>query len=881
MRLTRLRLESFRQFRQGLEITGFEPGINLFTGPNESGKSTLVRALQAAFFERHRSGSVDDLRPWGDGSAAPELELDFEIGGSQYRLHKRFLQRKRCELTIDGRDLEGDEAEQALADLLGFQFPSRGASKPEHWGIPGLLWVEQGSGQAIHAAVDHATDHLRRALNTSLGEVASSTGERVIDAVRTQRAELLTATGKPRGDYAEMSSKRQALAEQIAELDGRIATYRHQVDQLGTLLAEQAADDATRPWDALRQQKAEAEAALEGIRDLMREQASEQQQLNALRGTIAGIHERLADHERQKADLAQRQDEVTAATTALELARSAETLAGQRRDESAQAYEAANRQAELARQESHRARLAQEIGEQRARHANLATALEKSRTLAAQRSDKQREAAALAMDEADLKTLRGLERERNEVRIRQENVATRLSFDLESGHVVNLDEQPLSGQGERRLTRPATLVIPGIGTVTIEPGGDDLAPLAQRQADLDGKRRGLLARLGVDDLDAAEQRWSRLQDLHRDLREIRHALDGLAPNGLDALQTEDDEVGYRLAAAQAALAQLPAPPDTAPPPLDEAERERRTADAQRQQAGEAFAKAQGEVIAARTRLDAATQELNRLSAQIADPARVAALAAAREDLAEHSARRDQLQAAVGTRQQQIDAARPDMLEQDVQRLGASVEQATAQYQQRRVTIGNLQGQLEQAGAQGLEEQRDERLAALQRLDRRHGELQRRADALELLLRLLEDKRLTLTRRLQAPLQVRLNHYLGILFPGASLELDEQLRPSALRRGDQAGAIEHLSFGAREQMGIIGRLAYADLLQAAGRPTLVVLDDALVHSDGDRLGHMKRILFDAAQRHQMLIFTCHPNAWRDLGVPQRSMASLGGAPAPGS
>ena len=32
--------------------------------------------------------------------------------------------------------------------------------------------------------------------------------------------------------------------------------------------------------------------------------------------------------------------------------------------------------------------------------------------------------------------------------------------------------------------------------------------------------------------------------------------------------------------------------------------------------------------------------------------------------------------------------------------------------------------------------------------------------------------------------------------------------------------------------------------------------------------MKRALFDAATRHQILMFTCHGEAWRDLGVAQR-------------
>ena len=37
--------------------------------------------------------------------------------------------------------------------------------------------------------------------------------------------------------------------------------------------------------------------------------------------------------------------------------------------------------------------------------------------------------------------------------------------------------------------------------------------------------------------------------------------------------------------------------------------------------------------------------------------------------------------------------------------------------------------------------------------------------------------------------------------------------------------------------------------------------------------MKRILFDASERHQILLFTCHPKIWEDLGATVRSMESL--------
>ena len=80
------------------------------------------------------------------------------------------------------------------------------------------------------------------------------------------------------------------------------------------------------------------------------------------------------------------------------------------------------------------------------------------------------------------------------------------------------------------------------------------------------------------------------------------------------------------------------------------------------------------------------------------------------------------------------------------------------------------------------------------------------------------------------------------------------------------------------MALLSRMAYADLLRAAGRPTLLILDDALVHSDEARLGQMKRILYDAATRHQLLLFSCHPARWRDLGVAARTLDSLRAASA---
>lgn len=284
---------------------------------------------------------------------------------------------------------------------------------------------------------------------------------------------------------------------------------------------------------------------------------------------------------------------------------------------------------------------------------------------------------------------------------------------------------------------------------------------------------------------------------------------------------------------------------------------------------------------AQTAHEAAARELAAAQALLEAPDRAERLATANRDLVDTRAEQTALATHIEEIGKQVAGARPDILQQDVERYRKSAEQHEKRHSERKDTLLRLDVELQAAGAQGLEERRVELERDLAQARRRLDELRRRASALDHLLNLLRAKRRALTRRLQAPLQKHLNRYLQLLLPQASLEIDENLSPGPLTRtgtnGAETGDFEALSFGAREQMVVISRLAYADLLQEAGRPTLIILDDALVHSDEDRLAQMKRVLFDAATRHQILLFTCHPEKWRDLGVggdARRTLAPCG-------
>lgn len=884
MKLSRIRIEQFRQFRQPLEIAGLEPGLNLFTGANEAGKSTIVAAIRAAFFERHRSSSVDDLRPWGDPGAAPGVELEFTVGAVHYRLAKRFLGKKRCELQAGATHLDGAEAEDHLAGLLGFEHAGKGASKAEHWGIPGLLWIQQGSAQDIREPVDHATDHLRTALNASLGEVASSGGDEVLATVQALRNELLTAaSGKPRGAYQEAIEQAAVLEQSVLALDADIAAYRDKVDRLASLGREHAADEAEKPWTAFRQQEQNAAASLEAIRQVQAALAADRQRAGQIETQVRLLRDQLDGFAGQEQAVATRRTAVEQAEQA-RLASNALVEQWQvRAGEGTKRYAAVREALALARQEATRRDLAGQAQELARKQETTQATLTRAEAEQAALLDLQKQLAAWEITPADLNTLREQRAALGELRIRRDTAATRLHYALTDGSHIEIGQESVAGSGDRLLSETTWVTLPGLGQLHITPGGADLAELGRKEQALADSHAALLQRLGLADLEAAEARQQRHTQNQAEARTATATLKALAPKGIEALRSELAGHAARVREIDHALARLPAPPNSGGdlPPVSQAETDEETARQSLDQTNQQLNLARIAAGNAQTAHDAAIRELAAAQAVLDAPDRAARLSAAKLALVDARAEQDSLAGRIETRARQVADASPELLQQDVERFRKSAEHLEKQHAERRDLLMRLDVELQTTGAQGLEERRAETDRDLEQTRRRRDQLAGRAQTLEYLLKLLLDKRGALTRKLQAPLQKHLNRYLQLLFPQASLEIDENLSPGPLTRsrgqGQERCPFEALSFGAREQMGVISRLAYADLLKEAGRPTLIILDDALVHSDETRLGQMKRLLFDAATRHQILLFTCHPANWRDMGVGARALESLRSTP----
>jgi hypothetical protein len=144
-------------------------------------------------------------------------------------------------------------------------------------------------------------------------------------------------------------------------------------------------------------------------------------------------------------------------------------------------------------------------------------------------------------------------------------------------------------------------------------------------------------------------------------------------------------------------------------------------------------------------------------------------------------------------------------------------------------------------------------------------VRRRAEAARLLHEVFQDERAIAHRAYVAPLRSKIES-LGRHVFGASLqiELDDQLRIIGRVLDGQRIPYESLSGGAREQLGIITRLACAMTVAPDGGVP-VILDDALGYSDPQRLDEMGAVLSVAARDCQIIILTCVPDRYRRVGA----------------
>ena len=905
MRILSVEVEQYRGITGPLSLK-FEAGLNVLYGPNEIGKSTLLAAIWDGLTltargetERHRS-----IQPHGDGR--PRVKVTFVRGGVSYVVEKTFAGKSASKSALritsptDGVvELAGTEAEERLRGVLGVGETARsGELKPEDQGVWPLVRVLQGeSGRSPNEDVktESARASLGERLATLSGAVLGGEGaEELIQKVRTEYLRHYTETGQPakRGDTPvwrasqaldKFKAERDRLRDQLKDHDAAVDRHARLEQDLDRLRREQPRLDE-------RHRAAQAEVQrIQKLKDGLGE-------LDARRGQVEAEAQLLTNTRRQRDALLQESAEAEAAAPALaerhaqaqEDVLGAEARLPPRRAEVEARRLALDRAGRLCRRlRAHRETLdaaeAQRRDQERLRRALAA----KEKVVGWEAEQR-----ALRPDDAGLGRLEQLQHEALKHTSRLEGAAATLV--LTALRPFTLHEPA----GERSLAAgesatvhavsPQTLTVDDRVALELRPGGADLHKLREAAHDAEHNLRAALQAEGHKSLDEARDAAQRRREIEARLNEARAQLREIAPKGLPALE---EELAQRDAAARRAQQARDACSEPGDPPLPEhSELGARLAEAEQHEQG---ARVQSDEV--RDALVREEANLKGLITAAAQSAKVSAEASARVDRlraqltahrAEHGvdgALSAKLERALSARQhaaaehtnlvKTLAALHPEQAERDAASAARSLEINRNSVKDAEQQKAEIAGTLSASGAIGLHDRHAEQQAKVDAAEAELAEARQDAEAAKLLYETLRECRDAAQERLLAPLQAEVASLLRLIFPDATAKFDERYALKQISRDQGADSFDELSFGAREQLGLVMRLAFARLLGGEdGLP--VLLDDALVATDEARLERTRRVLDAAAASGlQLLLVTCHWPRLREAGLAPSALIDL--------
>ena len=860
MKIAALRLFNVKRFaRQGVAIEGIGDGVNVLCAANEFGKSTSFEALHALFFQPH-TGTPKDVRrlqPYSGGH--PLVEADIAVPEGRFRLTKQFIGGKRASVVDLGTGrlvAQADEAERFIADLI------RGGTA----GPAGLLWVRQGNTGLEKRKEDEDERQVRESLLTSVqGEVEAITGGRrmseIMAACEEELDRLATSRMRPKagGPYLKAVEERDRLAAEEQRLAADVATLREALDRRAATLkrlselgdaeektARRAAVDKaataleTAKAHAEKLKAAEAEAALARNR-----RDTAERELVAFREALnrAGhLHAELAAAEARRSEAQDRRRDAAAAI-----------------DDAAATVHAAEGQEQEARELLARLDAALMARQAAAELETLRSRLQQAE--AARTAVEQSEAALalLAIPAEGIEQLQRIEIEIARLRAAEGAGLPSLRIAYEAGVApVLLDGAPLPEAEERSIRDAVRLTLPGIGVLAVRSNRPAGADNARRTAER--SRAELLQALGVSDIAAARRRQVEAQEKAAERDRLRLELRHLAPEGLPKLR---EEVARRVAVLPEAL-ELKADPDAARAALAGAAERVKAARAAAREVQPLQGRAGDAVVQAETAYATLTGERARLDAVLGPEAertaREQAFATA------HAGQQAAFEASAA-HAEKLRAAAPDLASAEaVLRRAKSVEQAAAEEESRlNVTLADLNGQIRTRSDDAVEEAWQETRDALQTAEARVSAFETEVAVLDRLREALQASRSAARDLYLQPVLAELKPLLGLLFEDISITFDEKtLLPQVVRRNGQDEEVDRLSGGMREQLSVLTRLAFARLLARDGRPAPVILDDALVYSDDDRIERMFDALHRQAREQQIIVFSCRQRAFSKLG-----------------
>ncbi len=882
MKIRSVQLTNFRKFVGTVGVDGITDGVNLLVGQNELGKSTLLEAINGVIFEKAKSQTehVRSFRHFVNGTV-PEVELAFDLDGLRWTVRKRFAGPSGSAVltSSDHRRFEDEAAEIELQRLLEFA-SRRGGGEPGIWGT---LWVRQRGSFGDAKLDDAGRRTLQGCIEAQVGVVTGGErGRKIPLAIEHALGEILSARG-PRGKFKDSKDRLEEVGVRVNQLAEKGREIFEHMDTLARLKRERK--ELQVDWSEEAQR-----CELDDARARRTAAATKAAEILGARNAAKLAEERAARERTavtDRANLAREVDRIEAEINGLA------TGIGQ-----AETYK--NETKLLV--ETCETRLA-ELREQARRNGEQSRRLERVRSVAALHTEIEQHAATLAKA-ADLQAEAGRLSESigqitatDEAVSRIEAAATELSgakaalnavattvslaIETDALRRVRLDGVPLDTPAmSLAVIAKTTIGVEGVGRIAVEPQIEDRDAILERLRLAENELRAALEASRAGNLTAARQALARRRELERQLATVRREIVGLAPRdpstklaaGLDARQTRVSELRGRLKTELEALS-LGALPMAAE-----------------------IAK---EIAETHDRAEQLAADIQTAETVLEGPKGV--LAEASATLQEREHRLAGRQGTLETKQAALTAGRAQSSDEELSAHAAELTQRATEQQTALTTLENNQGEtveaielrikrLETAGRNhqdavaalnneitrltalieasegaGVEEALEVARAEQARLEATVKGYEEEAAVLQLLQQALRDAEREAKALYLAPVVNRVQPYLKMLLPGTGLVLDENLSISAIERDGAAEPFDRLSEGTQEQLAVLTRLAFAELLLKQGRPAAVILDDALAFSDDQRIERMFDILMCAGESVQIIVLTCRKRLFSRLGA----------------
>lgn len=875
MKLHRLKLENFRGVSER-EVEFPDSGVVVLTGRNEIGKTSMIDALDALLElpDSSRNRRIIEAQPAGQ-DVPVAVEAEFSIGPARVVYAKRWLKKPATTLRHvagpeAGRAITGREAHDAAEQLWA-------TADTTLWAA--LRYLQAG-GLEQNGLTDSAA--LRRALEHHAGQARGDDREvaSLLERVGQECDRYWTPQRKRNARYTQAETACRDAGTAAAAAAERLEKITEVEDELAELTEEITGTGGR--LGAARAEQAELDRAAEQIEVVQGHLREARRRRDAAQGELDRARER-ADR-RAELVAALTADEQRSAALAAELAScEAELAPVGERAEAAERHRAAAQAAVQQARAAHRcAREDEKHLDAVERHRRAAATLESLETVRGQltqlHSRPGQEIAEDALDELE-RAERSAERAEAELAAGSARVElTALGGPRPIVHRGVAEEVSPGQPWSVPVTDEVEVEIPGQWRVRVSPeqGIANRRHAARAAAEV---FTGLLARHAVASVAEARAAVRAAQELARQIREAEAQRDRLL-DGEDESRLRDER--DRLSAAiehhrgqrdgdtplpvSAGAAQQRA--ETAETVLAEAEDAAHRADAAAEAARQALHTAQTTLHAhrgaaleqerartsARARLDEARREVPDEDLDRAVDAAAGALAAVQDEIDAHDA------ALTG-----LDAER---VLSDRTLVGEQIEGLEAHLGERKSRHSSLLGRLEGMGRDRVQTEHDQAETRLDAAGRHLAGLERRAEAALLLERTLLAHRERAHAQYVRPFRTAVER-LGRTVYGPDFEVQVSGSLEVVQRrldGDWL-PFHALSTGAKEQLVILIRLATALLVDPEdGVP--VLLDDALGHSDPQRLRRLAQAIAAAGEQTQVILLTSNPERFAGLRKARR-------------